>query len=186
MSYRTLLLATRNRLRDTLVSGGLAYPSAVCEVQLGPEPPPVCGEKFVSIHEGSWQAEDIEGLSETFGLDVTVTFRVAKVPEDRQGTNALVGPTGASLDEECRKIVACIHLDKGGDAVLNAANTLLGGTVNGFCEPPRFRGADIPRLRGPDWFGAEDVSSGRIQNMGLSQTLHFGGAKRVQTIESMA
>lgn len=183
MSQRALLLAVRNVLR-LQPPAGLGLANGQCEVMFDGQPPPNCGELFAAVHPGDWQATDVEGIDERYGFDITVTVRVGKVPRDEIGLNALVGPTGKSLDDWLEKIRALLHLDNQADQVLSSANMIIGAGANGFVEPPRFRGASLPEPRGPEWFLAEAHSHGPMPPVGLSQTLTFGGARRVQRMES--
>lgn len=183
MSQRALLTAVRNVLREA-APNGLGLPKAQCEIMFDGQPPPNCGELFAAVHPAEWSAEDMEGLSEVYGFDITFTVRVGKVPRDEMGPNALVGPTGQSLDDWLEKTRALMHLDSVQDQILNAANKIIGSGASGFVEPPRFRGGSRPEPRGPDWFGADAHTHGATPPVGLSQTLMFGGARRVQRIES--
>lgn len=126
-----------------------------------------------------------EALEETFGVQITVTVKLGQVPRDRIGTNAYLGPAGESLDDELRAIVALLHHDKGAYPVLAAANVILGASVNGFIEPLRFTSGGSPQQVGPDWFSAVTTKSTQAV-AGLSQTLQFGMAKRIQNIEEQA
>jgi len=193
LSQRALLLAVRDRLRQTIANGGLAYLPQQCEIMPTGMPPPACGEFFVAIHEGEWSFADIEGLDEMMGVEVTVTMRAAKVPKDKLGTNLLVGPTGQSLYDQLEKIRAKLHMDPGPrsstDAshypVLALANTTIGTGENGFVEPLRFRGpAGKTQEVYADWFTAEAMPGS--PPLGLVRTLVFGGARRIQTIEEQS
>lgn len=193
MSQRALLLAVRDRLRQPIADGGLAYLAQQCEVMPDGMPPPNAGEFFVAIHEGEWTYTDIEGLDEIMGVEVTVTMRAAKVPKDRLGTNLLVGPTGKSLYDQLEKIRAKLHMDPGPRSasdpshypVLALANATIGAGENGFMEPLRFRGpAGKTREVYADWFGAENTPDS--SPLGLVRTLIFGGARRVQRIEEQS
>ena len=64
---------------------------------------------------------------------------------------------------------------------MNAANTALGASVNGFVEPLHFAAMSAPMIKGPDWFSAEDSAN---PPCGLAIELRFQGARRIQTIES--
>lgn len=177
MSQRALLIAVRDHLKDEVVGLGLA--GTQCEVQFDGQPPPMCGELFVAVHASDWSCSENESLEEVYGVNVTVTIRVAKVPLDRMGPNALVGPAGKSLDDWLEKIRVSLHSNYD---VMSRANTAITTAANGFVEPLRFRGAGRPEPKAPDWFSSEDSASVAV---GLAQTLRFGDAKRVQTIESM-
>lgn len=193
---RALLLAVRDRLKQGLADGGLAYTAAECEVMFDGQPPPRCGELFVAIHEGYWLPgppdEDDGSLTELCGVDVTVTVRTGKVPFDRLGTDAYCGPAGQSLEERCRAIIAKLHKDPGPRAagnpahypVLATANATIGAGENGFIEPLVFIKPGKVTPRGPAWFSS-DLPDGQAPS-GLSLTLHFGGAKRVQVVEEQS
>jgi len=181
VSQRALLLAVRDHLRQEL-----SLATGQCEVQFDGQPPPVCSELFVAVHPGDWANEPVEGLLEVYGVEVTVTIRVARVPQHALGPNALVGPSGESLDNWLEKIRAVLHLDKGVYPVLTKANALIGSGENGFIEPLRFQSGGRPQPRGPDWFSADTDLSSRLPPVGLSQTLIFGGARRVQVIEEQS
>lgn len=196
MSQRCLLLAVRDRLRQSPTDGGLGLPAAFCEVMFDGQPPPsMAGEYWVSVHEGPCSVEDVEGLSEIIGVNVTVTVRTGKVPQDRMGINALVGPTGQSLDELLEKIKAALHKDPGPRSatddseypVLALANAYIDrflGASNAFVEPLVLQDLGRSEPKGPDWFSCDyDGSDGRLPPVGLARTLTFGGAKRVQVIE---
>lgn len=179
MSQAALAQAVTTYLRTALMLDANS-----CEFGLDGQPPPACGETFVRVWPGRWAGIDCEGLGETFGVNVTVTRRVSFAPTDRVGTEAwLKVITG--LEATLRTILVKMHLDVGGDAILNAANTILGASVNGFVEPLRFRDGGFPEPKGPDWFNAVNPEGGRWANAGLVQTLVFDGATRYQTIASM-
>lgn len=169
----------RDRLRQLASAGGLGYDATNCEVGFDGQPPPFAGEWFVMVHPGEWSGRDIEGLEESIGCQVTVTVRSAKVPRDRQGTNALTGPTGQSLDARLEAIRALLHLDYG---MVDLANATITASANGFVEPLRFRDGGKPEPKGPEWFHAD--LEGGSPPVGLAQTLAFGGAVRIQTKES--
>lgn len=187
VSQRAICQAVRDYLKTER-----GYTSKECEFGFDGRPLPVwSGSRksyFVAIHPGSWQPVGdpmSEALEEVFGVQITVTVKLGQVPKDRIGTNAYLGPAGESLDDELRAIIALLHHDKGAYPVLNAANTILGPSVNGFIEPLRFLSGGSPQKVGPDWFSA--VTGRSTQAVaGLAQTLQFGLAKRIQVIEEQA
>lgn len=186
MSQRALLLAVRDRLRQPTVDGGLAYTAEQCEVMFDGKPKPNCGEFFVAVHAGSWTGRDCEALDESYGVQVTVTRRIAYAPYDRP-TDPLTDASDA-LDKLLEAIRAKLHADPGPRAaadpqqypVLTLANAYIANPANKFVEPLRFRDGGTPAFKGADWFHAEGVGD----ECGVAQTLTFGGARRVQTIES--
>ena len=192
MSMRALLLATRDHLRSAL-SAGTDYDPQHCEiVDEDGKPHASMGEWFIGIHEvGDWVTEDVEGLSEVYGIGITITVRQPKVQQDRFW-KLLVGTTDPadiagrkSLLGLVETIRTAMHLDVGSDIVINTANQYIEGfgvTVNGFVEPLRLKSMGRSTKQGPAWFGSEDRN---VQIAGYSRTIIYGGAKRVQTIESM-
>lgn len=180
MSQGILCTAVVTRLQSVL-----SLSSTSVEFMFDGQPPPMCGEEFFAVWPGAWRPNDIEGLDEEFGVNVTLTRRARFAPKDRRATEIWTKLT-TGMDARLRQIIAAIHLDKGSDAILNAANTLLGGSVNGFVEPLKFRDGGRPEIKGPDWFSADNEGGGGLMNAGVAQTLMFGGARRIQTIESMA
>lgn len=183
MSQRALLLAVRDVLRQAPPQG-LGLTALECEVMFDGEPPPSCGERFCAVHPGEWQGEDIEGLKERYGVELTFTVRAGRQPKDRMGVNLLVGPAGKSLDDLLEAARALLHLDRFADQVITKANATIGSAASGFVEPPRFRNGGRPEPKGPDWFSAESDSPGLLPPVGLAQTLTLGGAVRVQSIET--
>lgn len=174
MSLRALMLAAKSTLQ-TLNT----WADTDCDVGVGPEPAPVCGELFIRIHPGAWDCLTSEAggdLDESFGLQITVSRRLPYSPQDREGVEVLLKETDG-LVEKAALIRKQVHMSYD---LVNAANTILGVSVNGFVEPLRFRSASIPAVRSADWFSAEDDN-----HSGLSTTLMFTGARRVQTLESM-
>lgn len=185
MSQRALMLAVRDQLRKPKDLGGCNLAPNECEVQFDGMPPPSCGGRYVAIHEGDWRGNPGEGdLDESFGVDVTFTFRVMG-PKDRIGPNLLVGPLGESLDEAMREVLVRIHMDppipsgSSGDLVRGMANAIIGTGRNGFVQVLRFRDADKSRQVGPEWFSAEGSAN---PPSGIVRTLHFVDARRVQSI----
>lgn len=174
MSQAALVIAVRDKLRTAL-----NLTAAQCDVQIDGIPPPACGDLYVAVHPAGWRPELIECLDEWFDVDVTVTLRIPHQPQDRQGLNvwarALIG-----LEARLRAALVAIH---GRPEVITAANQLIPGQVNTLIEVLRFRHVDPkPRKVGPDWFGAS--SSGRgSRDQGLVQTITFGDARRVQSLD---
>lgn len=183
MSARAARLATRDILKTAL-----SLNTDQCEVMPDGKPKPDAGELFVAVHPGYWHARDIEGLEEEFGVRVTVTMRLGAVPLDRAGPSAQ-DLLDAGLDAKCRQVMKALHLDVSGDAWLNAVNAYISADTpnapaTGFVEPLRFRDGGTSEERGAEWFWAEDAEHSDPPS-GLSQTMQFGGAVRVQSIETM-
>ena len=187
MSLRALHLAVRNRLKDSVVNGGLALTARECEV-MGPDgrPPARCGERFVAVHGGGCSNSSRDDLDEVYHLYVTVTLRAARVPPDRWGTD-LIDKATTGMDDLCQSVKVSIHKDAANDVVIRAANILLGAGadgfsgINGFVESLIFENMGDDAPKGPDWFSADPED---LHGVGFARTLRFGGARRVQTLES--
>ena len=187
MSQRVLMKAVRDWLRQAPATpiqngglvGGAAKTASSVDVMFDGQPPPGCGEAFVAVHEGDWsnQATYDEGREDFIGVEITVTRRTAFAPQDR-AVIALCDAADA-LDQICDQVVAIVH---GNYGIMNNANTTLGGSVNGFVRPLFFRNAGKSAPKGPDWFSAS--AEGHRVEVGVARTLSFGGAQRVQHIES--
>lgn len=185
MSQSALCLAVRDTLRDVLRLG--TEPN-YCDLALGGMPHPAAGQVFYAVHPGGW--ETINGdydLGETMGAKITVSKKLGDTPKDRTLTAAWSTPV-SGLDALARAAILAIHRNQ---AVRAAANAILGatdaldGTPNGFETELWFQGADPePVPRDYEWFGAAPPS-GSVAVMGISITLRFGLADRVQTIGGM-
>lgn len=191
MSMLALLTAVRDQIREpttTSPAPGLGVPSAECQVMFDGMPMvSQAWDYFVAVHEASWTSIDIEGFEEVYAVDVTVTIRVTKVPMSNFGPYGLIGPDmAASLLGKTEAIRALLHMDRNGYPVLHRANAIINNPnpENGFVEPLRFLSADKAEVRGVEWFSTEIDSKTRTAPVGLSKTLHFGHAKRIQVIEN--
>ena len=79
----------------------------------GPEPPPSCGQKFISVYGSSWSAsgEDIyqdQGIYETYDLICAVTFRSSYVPFDLLGEELYVKRM-LGIEDFCRRVIGHVH-----------------------------------------------------------------------------
>lgn len=174
MSLRALALALRNTLRHR---GCLGLTEGQCEVTIDGQPPAGSGELFVAIHEGSWTNTGENHLDELYGMHITVSVRHPRFPEDR--VHLLLTEDKIGLWYWCERIRACVHLNY--DTILNGANAIIGPYANGFCEPPYFENGGTPRRQGANWFS----SKSQMPTAGVSQTLSFRAARRVQNMENV-
>jgi hypothetical protein len=180
MSQRALLLAVRDYLRQQM-----QLTDAECDILYDGQPPPDCGERFIAVHAGEWRGGDVEARDDTFGVNVTVTRRTSYAPADRV-VSPLTGPDFLALDKTLDQVASLLHKDPAaagsGTAypVLALANATIGSAANGFVEPLTFRDGGRPEPKGSDWFSAEPGQG----VCGISQTLSFSGARRIQTNES--
>jgi hypothetical protein len=175
MSQYALCLAVKTVLQDAL-----QVDDSVCDIGYDGEPNPDSGEEFIRVWQGDWSGIDCEGLAETMGCSITVTHRSNYAPKDRPGNPWQL------LEARTRQVIAAIHLDKNADAVLNAANAIIGADANGFTTPLRFSYGARIEVKGPEWWNAVGSKNSQGADSGIAQTITFGGAERYQTIESMS
>lgn len=182
---RALLLATRARLRATVLLGGLAYENGQCEIGWDGQPPPMAGQVFVAVHPGAVRSDHDLSLRETVALDLTLSMKTGGLPVDRYGEQSVVLAT-TGIYARAEAIRALLHMNY---TVLNDANAgqsySIGASDNGFVEPLKFLSMTPPQERGPEWFWGESEFSGDAP-AGLSITLSFGNAVRVQVIEEQS
>jgi hypothetical protein len=176
-------LAVRDWLRRPTTEGGCGLSDTECDLSFDGSPPPVCGERFVAVHAGSWVGSGNRNcLEEVYGVQVTVTVRMGRAPRDRIG-NLLVGPEGEALDRTLEAVRASLHADPRSEWVRQRANEIIGVADNGFVETLAFLGGGQPQAKGPEWFGAVVGEDQGPMPVGIAQTLTFGRAKRVQVVE---
>lgn len=182
-----LLFAVRDNVRDA----GWGYDAATCEVAAEEGMPPPRCDLFVAVHQGPTDSAMDNALDEYFGFFLTLTLRVKGVPLDRIGDKLLCsnlarrpGPNGSrSFNARVEQLRSVHHMGWG---IIQDANTNLMAwepdalLVPGFCEPARYRGMEVPRLVGGQWFSADPDSN----NVGLVASLRFEGARRLQPIAS--
>ena len=195
MSMRAMLLAVRDHLREPTPEGtiptgtvntGLGLKATVCEICFNGAPAGIgVGEMFVAVHPGNWSNNQTECLDETFEVNVTVSVRLPKRPQDFWGA-AIVSPLfipGSKypgLLAICESIRATLHCNY---AVMDRANAIItsasNGTANGFVEPLFFSGCSPPDVKGGSWW--EENSKERYS--ALAQTVRFQPCRRVQRID---
>lgn len=206
MSQAALMMAARDRLQLLL---SLTRDS--CDIGLDGKPKPACGELYVAVHPAGWSpgpdGGDV-GIDEVFGIAVTITRRLNEAPGDRWGSEIWV-KKDTGIEPIARRVALELAGDTTGDIttqsrylVLQAANEYIrvwgragglglppeweGSTewAGGFVDPLKFRDGGNPAPRGTDWFSAAPPSGelGEQIEAGVSQTLTFGGARRLQMI----
>lgn len=177
-------------VRDTIRAAGIGYGIAECEIMNDGQPPARCGNFFVAVHGGSEQSDSDNQLSEYFGFLVTLTMRVT-VPLDRVGDQQIARnlarvPLGQRQGFYAKReqLRALLHMNWAMTVITgqtpNSANDNIAawctGTVYGFCEPARYRGSEIPKLVGGEWFAADPDA----EDVGIVSELRFEGARRFQ------
>lgn len=169
-----LLQAVLDHLRASL-----ALDESTSEVMPTGKPPAFSGDTFYVVHPGQIGTDQVEGLEETFGVDVTITLRTGSVPADRVGTELILNTT-TGIYARAAAVRAKLHMRYAD--VMNDANAALGSGVNGFVEPLWFLGAGRVQEQGAAWFSAKATTANPA---GISLTLSFGRARRIQVIEEM-
>lgn len=177
-------------VRDFIRTAGAGYGRAECEIMDDGKPPPRCGNFFAAVHASRVSSEGDNNLDERFGFLVTLTMRVT-VPLDRVGDqqiarNLALVPLAQrrGFNAKVEQLRSFLHMNWGMTIVQGrtppSANDNLAawatGTVYGFCEPARYRGPEVVRLVGGDWFGAEPDS----EDVGIVSEMRFEGARRFQ------
>lgn len=189
---RALCLGVRDVLR-----AGLGLKDTECEFMPDGKPPPswggAQGRPFVAVHRGGMQSSDRNSLDRTFGATVTLTLRL-NVARDRAGPSAAFRLAEDGLEDWCERVILLLHMN---EDVREAANNALevirravsaDGNWYGFSTPVGFEGDGGEASEvGPDWFGAGNHSerANIAAAAGLTQTLSFGGAQRVQPVETL-
>lgn len=177
-------------VRDNIRNAGWGYDTATCEIagEQG-QPPARCGDIFLAVHQGPTSSEMDNALDEYFGFFLTLTMRVKGIGYDRVGDKLLAsnlarrgGPNGSrTFNARMEQLRSVHHMGWG---IIQDANTNLVAwepdalAVAGFCEPARYRGMEVPRLVGGEWFWADPEA----EDVGLVAALRFEGARRLQPL----
>lgn len=179
-------------VRDGIRASGMRYGKAECEIMEDGRPPPRMGNVFAAVHGGKTHPGDANdnNLYELYDFDVTLTMRVT-IPLDRLGDqmiarNLTLVPEGykQGFNNKIMQLRAFLHMNWNVVVVTgrtpNSANDNLAawltGTVYGFCEPARYRGAEDPALVGAAWMSAEP----KAESFAIKSQLSFCDAKRFQ------
>jgi len=178
MSIGRLLLATRDQLREKME----LLPEE-CNVMPGPEPPPSCGQKFISVYGSSWSAsgDDIyqdQGIYETYDIVCAATFRSSYVPFDLLGEELYVKRM-LGIEDFCRRIIGYVH---NSTAINGKVNDML---LTDFETSDKSPHAMVEYLRwvstDPNplpvtgtWFNSDDSSSsGLVMECRFNQATRF-------------
>lgn len=176
-------------VRDGIRAASMNYGIAECEIMDDGKPPPRCGNWFVAIHEGQDRSTSDNQFQEYLAFLVTLTMRVT-VPLDRVGDQQLSRNLARDIARKQGfyakrdQIAKYLHMNWArvvltGQTPPSANDNLsawLSGTVYGFNEPMRYRGSNIAKLVGGEWFASDPES----EDMGIVSELRFDGARRFQ------
>lgn len=178
-------------MRDGIRAAGMNYDHATCEITDDGRPPPRAGNVFVAVHGGKSRPGDANdnNLYELFDFCVTLTMRVV-VPLDRAGDQLIARNAVLDLarrqgfNARIEQLRAFLHMNwritvQQGQSPPSANDNLAAwasGTIYGFIEPARYRGPEVAKLVGGEWFGAEPDA----EDVGVAAEMRFEGAKRVQ------
>lgn len=179
-------------VRDAIINGDFGWDARVVSIRPDGQPAPFQGDVAVIVHEGASRSDMDNALNEYFAFAVTLTMRVA-VPWDRIGDALLAkklarkrGPGGSpSFNSRAEELRAFLHMNWG---ILQDANDNLiamepdSMSIYGFCEPARYRGMDMPRFVGGEWFSANPEA----QDVGLVAELRFEDCRRLQAIATFS
>lgn len=186
-----MLDALMYAVRDNIRAAGMGYGKAECEIMDDGRPPPRCGKVFVSVCHGKERSTADNQLNEYYDFSVVLTMRVT-ISLDRVGDQLLHRniervPQGQREGFRARldQLRAFLHMNwamtvQMRQLVLSANDNLAKWNGNaltyGFCEPARYRGAEIAKLVGGEWFGAEPDA----EDVGIKAEMRFEGARRMQ------
>lgn len=165
-----VLLAVRNWIREEL-----ELDDSSCRIMTGPQPPPSCGDRFLSVYGRRWApgSDDLNrGIDETYEIAVAVTYRCSFSPFDERGEAVYIQHL-ESMERTLRQLLG-IHLNMD---ILHAINSRVHGSYK-LIEPLRWRGCDAsPTLVGPEWF--QSRGGGGSDPAGMVMEASFGGARRL-------
>ena len=159
---RSLTLAIRDQLRDTVLNGGLAIPSSSCEVMGDGRPPPIAGTTFYAVHQGGRTKIGLatldSGAASRFGAYLTITSRT-QGPFDRIGTAELDIANG--LDDLADAAWNCLYAHQWSNGatigVMTRANAFLPVGSYPWLEPLYPTDQTSPQPVTPDWFSASEA-----------------------------
>jgi hypothetical protein len=164
------------------VAGGRRYSTDNSRRMFDAEPPPVCGDVFVSVwHDLNRTSEMDTCLNEVFGVNVTITLR-NRLPWDRQVE------LRDELEARANQIRAAVHVDCLMNSIQRQASALMGadgtGQRVGFRDRLMFQRLEGLQKVGPDWFKAE-LDRATAADAGLALTLRFHGLRLIQALLTM-
>lgn len=185
MSISALLKAAKQHL-ESWPDLGLT-PNEI-EILPGPQPPPMAGERFLSLYSHEWQpgpdADQHRGLCERFGIGCTYTLRCPELFYAQTGRKAYTN-AGPTLEGVIRKVILALHQNV--DLIV-LANTHLAGDSDQIQTYLRWQGCDpTPTWRDAAWFWSDPSNKSlAMTQVGFSWSCYFGQADRYQAYDRMA
>lgn len=180
MSLAYLLVAVRDQLRDNLFP---EFETLDILVMPGPEPPPYCGQKFISVYGIGWEAgpddDQVMGLDEVYSVSCAVTYRAPSTPFDRRGDELYIKSL-TGMEKTCREIIRYVHqnLDVFNSWVSMVESYSKVSTPDLPVEYLRFTGVDpAPIPQDGSWFSAEPEDAA-----GMVMEVRFSGARTLHSI----
>lgn len=182
MSLAAVLVAVRDELRDVL-----AMPDAVIGIEEDGQPPPGMGAStYIAVHPISWRPtnsqEVIMGLDESYAIGVTITKRVAHVPQDRRVEEVFLKSL-IGFEQLSRRIMVAIHqsgsvMERANQYII--ANKLTNDQTDPILEWLRWRSTqEVPTSRDGSWMW--ETNPDRIDNLAFETvTIVFSDARRIQ------
>lgn len=161
-----------------------------CDVRPDAKPPHGARQAFFAVHGMSKSGDPMDGnvINEMYSFGVTISLRGTDIPWDRFNatieSHSVLDYWNNGLDYLGRKVKELIH---GKYNVMNRANTHIQafeGEQTGFVVPCFYLGAAEAVVQSSNWW------EGQIENPnvleGMSQTLQFGRAQRIEYIDHAA
>ena len=184
-------LALMTAVRDTLIAEPtLGLKAESCDITDRGQPTPSAGDLFVGVWYGYWRdlASNGECLHDEHGVNVTISMRSTRFPEDRLGREMLA-KIKVGLIAYARRVAVLIHMDPQNvtengvaySSIMKRANDIIGRNHNGFITPPQFKDGGQPERKPGSWWTAQ----AKENRAGMAQTVSFGGAQCIQQISSM-
>lgn len=181
MSVRALETAVLTWLQKPVVDGGLGYNKTNSAI-VGPDgrPHPRAGTWFVGVHSAYQRGRQEGSSEEEYGIDITVSRRL-EAPFDRIGPE-VKNHAVQGLNQHCEAIKAMMLRRQ--YSIIATANNIIGAS-SGFVEPLFFIDGDARSVEvSADWYSADGSEEG-MNTVGLKRTMRFGGAVRIQALESV-
>lgn len=185
MSMAALLKGAKSAIETHLGIASDSKRDSIVDVTEDGRPKPSSGQVFYGIVGTTMSNQQTQSLHESYGISVTITLRAGYSPHDKLGQELMLKkatagqPNTGGLWDRAERLRAALHMSY---SLIEAANTEIGGSENGFYHPLIFQSCQYLGVRGPDWFDAEGDSH---SPSGVVMLIQFGEAKRLQPIESM-